>query len=251
MMATVDEYVIMNIEAESKADLDREEAGDNVRFAVRIPHGTTEIEEDAFHSSKKVVSVELPGTIKSIGDRAFYGCSNLTAITIPPSVTAIGNVAFNHCRSLTTITIPPSVTWIGYHAFGNCTNLISAAIPDSVVSVQRNAFNDCENLQYVAAPAHIVNNPGGMFTNCPKLDNGQKGIVLTTPATRLQVLRLQYFHPSTMSCLFRPEQRDFLINLMMIGDRINSVANSLFPSIPREVMVLILQQLRVHDLGPC
>jgi hypothetical protein len=107
-------------------------------------------------------------------------------------------------------------------------------------------------LQYVAAPAHIVNNnPGNIFNNCPKLDDGKKGIVASTPATRLQVLRLQYFHPSTMSYLFRPEQRDFVTSLMMIGDRINSITESSLPSIPNEVMVLILQQLRVHDLGPC
>ena len=89
-----------------------------------------------------------------------------------------------------------------------------------------------------------------IFTNCPKLDNGQKGLVLSTPATRLQVLRLQYFHPSTMSYLFRAEQRDFVTNLMMIGDRINSTRDSPFPPIPTEVMVLILQQMRIHDLGP-
>ena len=37
---------------------------------------------------------------------------------------------------------------------------------------------------------------------------------------------------------------------MMIGDRINSISDSSFLPIPNEVMVLILQQLRVHDLGP-
>ena len=84
-MAMVDEFVIINIEATSKADLKHDEAGDNVRFAVRVPHGTTEIEEAAFLDGKTVVSVELPGTITSIGNDAFGGCSSLTTITIPPS----------------------------------------------------------------------------------------------------------------------------------------------------------------------
>ena len=53
-----------------------------------------------------------------------------------------------------------------------------------------------------------------------------------------------------MSYFFRPEQRDFVTNLMMIGDRINSTRDSPFPHIPTEVMVLILQQMRIHDLGP-
>ena len=48
-MATVDEYVIINIEATSWADLKHDEADDNVRFAVHVPHGTTEIEKDAFY----------------------------------------------------------------------------------------------------------------------------------------------------------------------------------------------------------
>jgi len=138
-MATVDEYVITNVEATSKADLGHayEKAGaalrlarnlatqnyttdaiqlyqhimsvtesnhsfdavarltrldavarltklneqfhlDHVRFAVRVPHGTTEIEEEAFDDSENVVSVELPATIISIGNSAFAQCSNLS-----------------------------------------------------------------------------------------------------------------------------------------------------------------------------
>jgi hypothetical protein len=295
-MAMVDEFVIINIEATSKADLKHDEAGDDIRFVVHVPHGTTEVEDKAFYDSETVVSAELPGTITSIGNRAFSrcsnlttitippsvlsigrfafsscsnlttiiispsvtligdgafgGCSNLTTITIPPSVISIGNGAFYGCSNLTTIAIPPSVTSIGEGTFHSCPNLISVGIPDSLDNIGYTAFGSCEHLQYVAAPAHIVNNPGEIVNNCRKLEDGQKGVVLTTPATRLQVLRLQYFHPSNMSYLFRPEQRDFVTNLMMIGDRINSIPESSLPSIPNEVMVLILQQLRVHDLGP-
>ena len=63
------------------------------------------------------------------------------------------------------------------------------------------------------------------------------------------MLRLQYFHPSTVAELYREEQRAFVMTMILVGTRHNSPNNSL-PSIPNEVLVLILQQLRIPELGP-
>jgi len=233
---------------------------------MTIPPSVTLIGYCAFYDCSNLTTINIPNSVISIGVRTFNGCKNLATINIPPSVISIGNHAFNGCSNLTTITIPPSVKTIQHYAFNSCTNLISVAFPESDVPESDDpesaaeinteintcnyAFLNCKRLQFVAAPAHIVNNPRYIFNKCPMLDNGKKGVVLTTPATRLQVLRIQYFHPSTMSYLYRPEQRDFATNLMMIGDRINSTSDSPFPPIPNEVMLLILRQLRIHDLGP-
>jgi hypothetical protein len=121
-------------------------------------------------------------------------------------------------------------------------------IPESVVEVESQAFTCCTNLKYVAAPAHIVNDPEDIFEGCPKLDDGEKGVVVSTPATRLQVLRLQYFRPSTVPELMCQEQHAFVMTVMLVGVRHNSSNNTL-PSMPNEVLVLILQQLRIQELG--
>ena len=134
------------------------------------------------------------------------------------------------------------------YAFSDCDSLISMTIPESVF-IDDNAFDQCENLKYVSAPAHIVNNPGNAFSKCPRLDDGTRGLVLSTPTTRLKVLRLQHFHPSTVAELYCEEQRAFVMTMMLVGIRHNSPNNSL-PSIPNEVLVLILQQLRIQELAP-
>ena len=78
---------------------------------IKIPDkidgmNVTSIESNTFEGCSKLISVEIPTTIKSIGGDAFSGCISLTSIEIPTSVTRIYNSAFRGCSSLTSIIIP-------------------------------------------------------------------------------------------------------------------------------------------------
>lgn len=58
-----------------------------------------------FYNCKKLISIQLPNTVKRI-EYAFSGCDNLLRIDIPESCEEIGILAIELCPSLTTITIP-------------------------------------------------------------------------------------------------------------------------------------------------
>ena len=76
----------------------------------------TVIENYAFAGCKKLLSIDIPSTVKSIGEGAFKNCIKLSNIVIKPAVTSIGNYAFNGCTALTGVTIEESeeVLALGY-----------------------------------------------------------------------------------------------------------------------------------------
>ena len=148
--------------------------------SISIPHGVTNIENNAFYgcssltktnytgdvaswcnikfgysanpmsyshnfyiNDQEIKDLIIPNSVDSIHGYAFYGCSSLTSITIPNSVTSIGYNAFSDCSSLTSVTIPNSVTSIGSSAFYGCDSLSFVVIGSGVTSVEYSAFRDC------------------------------------------------------------------------------------------------------------
>lgn len=81
------------------------------------------IEDYAFSLNKKMVSIEIPNTVKVIKEFAFMTCSNLKSVKMGEGVTTIENRAFVFCLKLTSIEIPSAVKSIGIYAFGGCKNL--------------------------------------------------------------------------------------------------------------------------------
>ena len=71
----------------------------------------------------KIVSMEIPDSVKSISRHAFSDCTSLESITIPNSVTIIGSYAFRGCTSLESLTIPDSVTMMDFGICIGCDNL--------------------------------------------------------------------------------------------------------------------------------
>lgn len=145
---------------------------------IKIPDkidgmNVTSIESNTFEGCSKLISVEIPTTIKSIGGDAFSGCISLTSIEIPTSVTRIYNSAFRGCSSLTSIEIPAGVTSIGNAAFSGCSSLASIEIPESVTSIDEYTFYVCDKeklviLCYKDSEAHKY-----------AVDNGYKYKLLT------------------------------------------------------------------------
>ena len=71
---------------------------DYIRY-VKIPNGVEKIMDGAFRSTDRLVSIELPETLKSIGEYAF-SYSSLTSITLPNSLEEVGDMAFGGCYYL-------------------------------------------------------------------------------------------------------------------------------------------------------
>ena len=172
--------------------------------SISIPHGVTNIENNAFYgcssltktnytgdvaswcnikfgysanpmsyshnfyiNDQEIKDLIIPNSVDSIHGYAFYGCSSLTSITIPNSVTSIGYNAFSDCSSLTSVTIPNSVTSIGYNAFSDCSSLTSVTIPNSVTSIGSSAFYGCDSLSFVVIGSGVTSVEYSAFRDCP------------------------------------------------------------------------------------
>lgn len=122
-----------------------------VRFPDKI-NGDPVVSIGATKTSKSLVAVDIPNSVKLLDTDAFADCSNLTSVTIPDSVTEIGSNAFGCCKNLTSLNIPNSVTIIGDAAFGACAELTKVIIPASVTSIGRGAFANCEKLATISLP---------------------------------------------------------------------------------------------------
>ena len=78
----------------------------------------TQVANNGFMSSPKLIRVSLPYTIKKIGSNAFANCAKLNRVNIS-NVEEIGNSAFMRCPELNEIVIPKSVTQLGTYVFRN------------------------------------------------------------------------------------------------------------------------------------
>lgn len=93
----------------------------NLRKAVFPPH-IVAIATSTFMGDKKLVTFNLPDSLKSIGNYAFNGCESLQFYVLKPQITSIGNYAFAGCKKLTICV--PATTTIGTNAFSNCKKVI-------------------------------------------------------------------------------------------------------------------------------
>jgi len=149
--------------------LTREEAGKLTGEHIVIPHGYTEIGEDAFRGREDIISVKVPNSTTSIGRWAFSYCRKLASIEIPNSVTSIGMRAFYYCIRLKSIEMPNNVTSIGEWAFNFCIRLKSIEMPNNVTSIGEWAFNDCWGLTSVTIPDRVEFIGEYAFRGCEEL----------------------------------------------------------------------------------
>jgi uncharacterized repeat protein (TIGR02543 family) len=101
------------------------------------PNSTLQIIEDyAFSNVLKLVSVQIPKSVKSIGQGAFDYSTALASVTFEPTSTleTIGNFAFAR-TAISSITIPAGLTSIGEYALARANKLNTISflgdIPDN------------------------------------------------------------------------------------------------------------------------
>lgn len=105
-----------------------------------VPATVEKIGEYAFLGNERLVTVELPESLREIGARAFADCDNLRNVNIPSQLTVIGASAFENNSSISKIELSESVQIIGDNAFAGCTDLKEITIPKSVTTIGNGAF---------------------------------------------------------------------------------------------------------------
>lgn len=106
-------------------------------ISYTVPNSVVSIDNRAFYNTK-LVSVEIPESVKIIGSSAFSFSRFLTDVSLPSSISEISNWAFSW-TGITSITIPNTVKSIGEYSFAY-SSLIDIELPISVESVGENAF---------------------------------------------------------------------------------------------------------------
>ena len=140
--------------------------------SVVIPSTVTEFEKSAFMSAK-VPEVTFAEGCEKVGDNMFYGCSKLVTVNLPSSLKVIETQAFYNCKALANIKIPNGVTRIEAMAFANC-GLTSVIIPDTVKQLGTFVFQGCTSLVWAQLPAVLPEVYGsatlqGLFQGCTAL----------------------------------------------------------------------------------
>lgn len=124
-------------------------------FKDEIPNG--------FFNKTKLVSFNIPSTVKRIGDAAFKGCSTLKYLGssttevadgtfyIPESVEEIGFEAFINLKNVLEVKFAKNsnLKVIGESAFEGLEKITTISLPDSLERIEKDAFKKCKVLNEV------------------------------------------------------------------------------------------------------
>lgn len=129
----------------------------------------TKIDSAAFKNTR-IVSVNIPSTVKSIGDNAFRDCKKLTTINLPEGLESLSEGMFAGCSNLQEIRIPDSVAYSGWsETFAGCSSLRSIILPEGFTGICRYMFSGCTSLEEVYLPSSLRSIGMGAFMNCTSL----------------------------------------------------------------------------------
>ena len=149
---------------------DRVDYYDNKMISVEIPSTVKEIGHSAFEFCGNLEKVIFRGNTEKIGRSAFRFCKKLNSISLPESLQIIENVAFEGCESLVTLQIPKKTRKLGRAAFSRCKNLESAVLPEGMQVVEYHMFSECRKLKRVTLPDSIRVIENGAFYKCSSLE---------------------------------------------------------------------------------
>ena len=137
----------------------------------------TEIAANVF-SGYRMVTVNLPDSLKYIGSNLFQECKNLTTVNFGENVISMGYRVFDGCTSLQNIVLPEGVNKISEQMFYNCTALESVTA-NGAVTICKEAFAGCTALNSVKFSENMTTIEDKAFYGCTVL----KTISLTNSLT--------------------------------------------------------------------
>ena len=145
--------------------------------------GLTEIEENAFHSCAKLLSVQMPEGILKIDKNAFYACSALLDVNIPNTVTELGITAFSQCSKLRNVKLPANLQGIT-SSFYMCNNLQAFHLPANVTSFNAGSISRCTSL--VSISVDVQNTKFDSREGCNAIiDKAQNTLLVGCKNTRI------------------------------------------------------------------
>lgn len=135
--------------------------------SVTLPNTIEEFGYGAFNGADKLVSINMPTSLKTIGDYALSSTA-IPSINIPASVESIGASAFFTCKSLTSVTLNEGLKSIGVSAFYKVP-VTEIQLPESLTDLGAKAFLNCDKLKTVTLPASLTGLGDGTFCGCTAL----------------------------------------------------------------------------------
>jgi len=170
---------------------------------IRFEGDVTSIPDRAFYDNKRLMTIELPASIKSIGSGAFDGCTALQHVSYKCSPSLFCE-QFSGCECLESFEgdgvsedhkciivngrllaaavkpkqadycvykIPDNVTEIGTYAFRGRKSLYGIIIPDSVSDIGYESFAECVNLNsnYIEFGKGLKSIYSSAFAGCESL----------------------------------------------------------------------------------
>ncbi len=169
---------------------------------VVVPEGVTDIGFEAFYTSKKLHTIELPSTLRVIGMRAFGGTPALEwhadwidgglyldhhliktdkdkigeVFTVQEGTYSIASSAFTDNKTIKEVILPDSIKAIGQSAFSGCENLEKVIFPSSLSYIGHFAFAGCKLNQDIKLSQSLdfIGNYSFRYTEIKELDFSDK-----------------------------------------------------------------------------
>ena len=135
---------------------------------ITLPHGMTEIGEEAFQDCTRLEEIVTPDPLTRLGMCSFELCSSLKSIALPPTIDAIPYRCFYYCTSLADIDLS-HIKEIGSYAFARCESLTRVVLSEALVSLDDEVFANCTALEEAVLSASITKLPSLTFEGCTSL----------------------------------------------------------------------------------
>ena len=152
-------------------------AGCERLLSIEMPSTVKVVGESAFRHCYGLTNVVFSEGLQSIGDHAFEECSSLERVEVPCGVKCIGSRVFYGCNGLTVVTLRDGVECIGPESFRECGRLAIVGLPRSVKDIGERAFYSCSCLKSIDLVEGITNIGTAAFCYCTQLKS------VTIPST--------------------------------------------------------------------
>lgn len=166
---------------------------DNYAIAVGCNKNATKIK-----IASKVQSVP----VTKIYAHAFFQRNKLVSVNIPDSVKSVGEYCFSYCKSLKSVRLSKNMTYISEGMFSSCKSLKSIYLPKSVYNICEDAFQDCSKLSKINLE-NIKSIQGCAFYYCKSLKKVKFG-------NRLTMLGYNVFENSGLTSIYIPKNVKYI-----------------------------------------
>ena len=138
---------------------------------VKIPQTCKEIEEEAFLSNGKMITLLLPNGLEQIGNNAFRRNRLLREVALPHSICKVGSGCFSECEVLEAAYLSKQLKVIPENMFRSDRHLKKVLFTkdSQLETIEGFAFYDCNVLEVILLPAGVQEIGDKAFYRCKNL----------------------------------------------------------------------------------